>query len=99
GVPGVRAGGPAWMSVARRSAGGARMTQFGRVLTAMVTPFDDTSGSLDLDQARRLAAALLDSGTEGLVVCGTTGEAPTLSNQEKLALLEATAEVAHARGA
>src|SRR5438270_3756701 len=87
------------MAVTRRSAGGARMTQFGRLLTAMVTPVDDASGSLDLDQARRLATALLDSGTEGLVVCGTTGEAPTLSNHEKLALLEATAAVAHARGA
>jgi 4-hydroxy-tetrahydrodipicolinate synthase len=75
------------------------MTQFGRLLTAMVTPFDDASGALDLDQARQLAAAVLDSGTQGLVVCGTTGEAPTLSNHEKLALLEATAEVAHARGA
>ena len=40
--------------------------QFGRLLTAMVTPFDPTSGSLDLDQAKRLASALLDSGTEGL---------------------------------
>jgi 4-hydroxy-tetrahydrodipicolinate synthase len=73
--------------------------QFGRLLTAMVTPFDDANGSLDLDQAKRLAAALLDSGTEGLVVCGTTGEAPTLSNHEKLALLEVTVEVAHARRA
>ena len=72
--------------------------QLGRLLTAMVTPFA-ANGSLDLDQARRLAAALLESGTEGLVVCGTTGEAPTLSNHEKLALLEATVEVAHARGA
>ena len=72
--------------------------QIGRLLTAMVTPFDETSGSLDLDQAKRLASALLDSGTEGLVVCGTTGESPTLSNNEKLALLEATVEVAHARG-
>ncbi|MCA1644550.1 MAG: 4-hydroxy-tetrahydrodipicolinate synthase [Chloroflexi bacterium] len=71
----------------------------GRLLTAMVTPFDETSGSLDLDQAKRLASALLDSGTEGLVVCGTTGESPTLSNHEKLAMLEATVEVAHARGA
>src|ERR671932_816231 len=88
------------MAVARRSAGGARMSaQFGRLLTAMVTPFDDANGSLDLDQAKRLAAALLDSGTEGLVVCGTTGEAPPLSNHEKLALLEATVEVAHARRA
>ena len=60
----------------------------GRLLTAMATPFDETNGSLDLDQAKRLAAALLDSGTEGLVVSGTTGESPTLSNHEKLALLE-----------
>src|ERR671933_166726 len=71
----------------------------GRLLTAMATPFDETNGALDLGQAKRLAAALLDSGTEGLVVCGTTGESPTLSNHEKLALLEATLEVAHARNA
>jgi 4-hydroxy-tetrahydrodipicolinate synthase len=75
------------------------VTQFGRLLTAMVTPFDPATGSLDLDQAKSLATALFDSGTEGLVVCGTTGESPTLSNREKLALLEATVEVAHARGA
>jgi 4-hydroxy-tetrahydrodipicolinate synthase len=75
------------------------MTRFGRLLTAMATPFDPKTGALDLQQAKRLAAALLDSGTEGLVVSGTTGESPTLSNQEKLALLEATVEVAHARGA
>ena len=64
------------------------MTQLkiGRLLTAMVTPFDETNGSLDLDQAKRLASALLDSGTEGLVVCGTTGESPTLSRDEKLDL-------------
>ena len=70
----------------------------GRVLTAMATPFDN-QGALDVDQAKRLAGALLDSGTEGLVVCGTTGEAPTLSEHEKLSLLEACVEVAHARGA
>jgi len=75
------------------------MTRFGRLLTAMATPFDPQTGALDLQQAKRLAAALLDSGTEGLVVCGTTGESPTLSNHEKLALLEAAVEVAHARGA
>jgi 4-hydroxy-tetrahydrodipicolinate synthase len=74
------------------------MTRFGRLLTAMATPFD-SAGALDLQQAKRLATALLDSGTEGLIVCGTTGESPTLSNQEKLALLEATVDVAHARGA
>jgi 4-hydroxy-tetrahydrodipicolinate synthase len=71
----------------------------GRLLTAMVTPFDVKNGSVDLDQAKRLAMALLESGTEGLVVCGTTGESPTLSNHEKLAMLEAVCEVAHARGA
>jgi 4-hydroxy-tetrahydrodipicolinate synthase len=65
----------------------------------MATPFDASDGSLDVDRAKRLAAALLDSGTEGLVVCGTTGESPTLSNREKLTLLEAACEVAHARGA
>jgi 4-hydroxy-tetrahydrodipicolinate synthase len=75
------------------------MAQIGRLLTAMVTPFVPGSEAVDLDQARRLATALFDSGTEGLVVCGTTGESPTLSNHEKLTLLEATVEVAHARGA
>ncbi len=74
------------------------MTRFGRLLTAMATPFDST-GALDVQQAKRLAAALLDSGTEGLVVSGTTGESPTLSNHEKLALFEATVEIAHERGA
>jgi 4-hydroxy-tetrahydrodipicolinate synthase len=75
------------------------MTRFGRLLTAMATPFDPQTGELDLQQAKRLAAALLDSGTEGLVVSGTTGESPTLSNREKLSLLEATLEVAHGRRA
>ena len=74
------------------------MTQFGRLLTAMATPFD-ASGALDLRQATRLAEALFASGTEGLVVCGTTGEAPALTDHEKLALLEATVDVAHRHGA
>src|SRR5918995_1170827 len=47
------------------------MTQLGRVLTAMATPFD-SQGRVDLDQAKRLASALLSSGNDGLVVCGTT---------------------------
>src|ERR687886_695870 len=80
----------------RRS--GMTQRNLGRVLTAMATPFDE-QGELDLNQARRLADALLASGTDGLVVCGTTGEAPALSEREKLAVLEATVEVAHARGA
>jgi 4-hydroxy-tetrahydrodipicolinate synthase len=59
--------------------------QLGRLLTAMVTPFD-AEGKLDVAQAKRLAAALLDSGSDGLVIAGTTGECPTLSHEEKLTL-------------
>jgi 4-hydroxy-tetrahydrodipicolinate synthase len=57
----------------------------GRLLTAMVTPFD-ARGEVDYQQARRLALSLLDSGSDGLVVSGTTGECPTLSREEKLRL-------------
>jgi 4-hydroxy-tetrahydrodipicolinate synthase len=62
--------------------------RFGEVLTAMVTPFA-RDGSLDVGAARRLAAYLVEHGSDGLVVCGTTGESPTLSHDEKLALFEA----------
>ena len=65
--------------------------RFGRVLTAMVTPFD-AAGSLDLDAARRLARWLVEHGNDGLVVAGTTGESPTLSDDEKLSLFAAVAE-------
>jgi 4-hydroxy-tetrahydrodipicolinate synthase len=61
---------------------------FGRVLTAMVTPFRD-DGSLDLDGAARLAAHLVDQGCDGLVLSGTTGESPTTSDSEKEWLLRA----------
>jgi 4-hydroxy-tetrahydrodipicolinate synthase len=61
---------------------------FGRVLTAMVTPFAD-SGSVDLDAAQRLATHLVDSGCDGLVVSGTTGESPTTSAAEQDELLRA----------
>ncbi len=61
------------------------MATFGRVLTAMVTPFDE-AGQVDYNQARKLAVALLDSGTDGLVLTGTTGESPTLTSEEKLRL-------------
>lgn len=64
------------------------MARFGRVLTAMVTPFD-SQGDLDLDAAAALATWLVDQGNEGLVVCGTTGESPVLSIDEKLSLFEA----------
>jgi 4-hydroxy-tetrahydrodipicolinate synthase len=65
--------------------------RFGRVLTAMVTPFDD-DGALDLDGARTLARHLADHGNDGLVVAGTTGESPVLTDDEKLALWAAVAE-------
>lgn len=61
------------------------MGVLGRLLTAMVTPFDETGG-VDYAQARRLAVSLLASGSDGLVVAGTTGESPTLTREEKLAL-------------
>jgi 4-hydroxy-tetrahydrodipicolinate synthase len=59
--------------------------RFGRVLTAMVTPFHD-DGSLDLDGAATLARWLVRHGNDGLVIAGTTGEAPTLTDDEKVEL-------------
>jgi len=61
------------------------MALFGRVLTAMVTPFA-ADGSLDVDEAVRLARWLADNGNDGLVVSGTTGESSTLTDDEKLTL-------------
>jgi len=61
------------------------MKDLGRVLTAMVTPFTE-DGAVDYEQAKRLAQALLDSGSDGVVVVGTTGESPTLVRDEELRL-------------
>lgn len=74
------------------------MAEIGRLLTAMVTPFD-RDGRLDLSQAGRLARALLDSGSDGLVVAGTTGESPTLTHKEKLQLFAAVKQATGGRGA
>jgi 4-hydroxy-tetrahydrodipicolinate synthase len=63
----------------------------GRLITAMVTPFAP-DGAVDYAQARRLASALVDSGSESIVVCGTTGEAPTLKPAEKLRLFREVKE-------
>ena len=63
------------------------MPEFGAILTAMVTPFG-ADGRVDEDAAVRLMHHLLDHGSDGLVVAGTTGEAPTLSDEEQLALIE-----------
>jgi 4-hydroxy-tetrahydrodipicolinate synthase len=69
----------------------ANSARFGEVVTAMITPFDG-DGRLDLDGAARLARWLADHGSQGLVVAGTTGEAPTLTDDEKRDLWRATAE-------
>jgi 4-hydroxy-tetrahydrodipicolinate synthase len=65
--------------------------RFGRVITAMVTPFDD-NGELDLDAAAELAGWLVDTGTDGLVLAGTTGESPALTDSEALALFRRVRE-------
>lgn len=67
------------------------MARFGRVLTAMITPFDD-NGALNLDEAQRLARHLQAEGNDGLVVAGTTGEAPVLTDPERLSLFAAVIE-------
>ena len=63
----------------------------GEVLTAIVTPFR-RDGSVNLDRFRDLAAHLVDHGSDGLVVAGTTGESPTLSDEEKLELFAAAVD-------
>lgn len=67
------------------------MARFGQVITAMVTPFMD-DGSLDLDGARNLAKWLEANGNDGLVIAGTTGEAPVLTDDERLSLFAAVIE-------
>lgn len=69
---------------------------FGRVLTAMVTPMRE-DGSLDLPGAAALASRLVDEGNDGLVVSGTTGEAPTTSRSEKSELLRAVVDAVGGR--
>jgi 4-hydroxy-tetrahydrodipicolinate synthase len=66
-------------------------TRLGTLLTAMATPFAP-DGSLDLPAAARLANHLVDGGCDGLVISGTTGESPTTTDAEKLALLRAVLE-------
>jgi 4-hydroxy-tetrahydrodipicolinate synthase len=65
--------------------------RFGAVLTAMVTPFDD-DGALDVDGAAALARWLVEQGNDGLVVAGTTGEAPVLTDAERVDLVKAVTE-------
>lgn len=74
------------------------MSGLGRIFTAMVTPFDE-KGNVDYEQAKKLALALLASGSDGLVVSGTTGESPTLSREEKLRLFAEVRSAVGQRGA
>jgi len=69
---------------------------FGRVLTAMVTPFDG-DGAVDLDAVQRLATFLVDHGSDGIVVSGTTGESPTTTSEEDGRTLAAVIEAVGAR--
>jgi 4-hydroxy-tetrahydrodipicolinate synthase len=73
------------------------LKKIGRLLTAMVTPFDE-EGKVDYEQAKRLAKALLDSGSDGVVVAATTGEAPTLSWEEELRLFQEVKSAIGGRG-
>jgi 4-hydroxy-tetrahydrodipicolinate synthase len=69
---------------------------FGKVLTAMVTPFDH-NGEVDFNATRTLVNYLIANGTDGLVVAGTTGESPTLTAEEKLELFKFVVEVVDGR--
>lgn len=73
------------------------MVKFGKVLTAMVTPFEDNL-QVNYQAAQELAVRLIESGSDGVVVAGTTGESSTLSKKEKLALFKAVVEAIGGRG-
>jgi 4-hydroxy-tetrahydrodipicolinate synthase len=73
------------------------MKQLGRLLTAMVTPFDE-KGEVDYEQAKKLALALLDSGSDGVVVAATTGESPTLVREEESRLFTEVKSALGGRG-
>lgn len=69
---------------------------FGQIATAMVTPFD-THGEIDFEATRNLINHLIANGSDSLVVSGTTGESPTLTNMEKVELFKFTVEVVNGR--
>jgi 4-hydroxy-tetrahydrodipicolinate synthase len=67
------------------------MKEIRGIFTAMATPFDE-NGGVDVDAARRLATHLLEHGSHGLVIAGSTGECPTLTDEEEIAILRAVRE-------
>lgn len=72
------------------------MAHFGRVSTAMVTPFDN-KGNIDFQKTTQLIDYLIENGTDSLVIAGTTGESPTLTTEEKLALFKHVVKVVDGR--
>jgi len=70
---------------------------FGRVLTAMVTPFNEDL-TVNYGVAEKLADHLVNNGSDGLVICGTTGESPTLESEEKYELLKVVKKAVGHRG-
>jgi len=73
------------------------MKKLGRLITAMVTPFDE-EGKVNYEQAKKLALALLNSGSDGILVVGTTGESPTLVREEELRLFSEVKSAIGERG-
>ena len=73
------------------------MKELGRLITAMVTPFNE-GGEVDYEQAKKLALALLDSGSDGVLVVGTTGESPTLVREEEYRLFREMKSAVGGRG-
>jgi 4-hydroxy-tetrahydrodipicolinate synthase len=69
---------------------------FGQVLTAMVTPFDNNL-NIDFNKTTKLINHLIENGTEALVICGTTGESPTLTTEEKVALYKHVVKIVDGR--
>ncbi|MEW4218215.1 4-hydroxy-tetrahydrodipicolinate synthase [Rossellomorea marisflavi] len=72
------------------------VVNFGRVSTAMVTPFD-RKGNIDFNKTTQLINYLIEHGTDSLVIAGTTGESPTLTKEEKLALFRHAVKIADGR--
>ncbi len=72
------------------------MVDFGKVSTAMVTPFDN-KGNIDFSKTTQLVNYLINNGSDSLVIAGTTGESPTLSSEEKLALFRHVVQVVDGR--
>jgi len=76
---------------------GMRGMGFGRILTAMVTPMNENL-EVDYASARSLAQYLINHGSDGIVVCGTTGESPTLTNEEKIKMFREVKEAVGSSG-